>query len=372
MNLYEMSNISIPQLEQIQNSKTLSEDNYKLLLNICDILTSLGVNHISNKKLSFIPNNLDNYLELMILLLNHPSIIISSSSLHFWIIALQSMNLKEKNVLKKYIPLILERILNELSKGKVFSELIEEYYINIDFELKTDDNEITLMFEQRVINLIKLFMNYMPLEIYNWIIEKIMKIMNSSDPASLDEIGCYRDDSVYYKTYSASVKIYQIVASAISDDVKKFELVKESMIQFYNFLINYNTNLFKYVTYKLNSDTNKYYEISKSIRQKAITSLTDMALIIPDIYMKYYNEICNTIMNISCNEEITYENLLSLKQLLIIVCYHSNLDIETKKKYISNVFNTIIKEWIDESKNGEIYRTINTYMEFIGIYELSE
>jgi len=71
---------------------------------------------VSNKKLSFIPTNLDNYLESMVLLLNHPSIIISSSSLHFWIIALQSMNLKEKDVLKKYIPVVLERILNEFSK----------------------------------------------------------------------------------------------------------------------------------------------------------------------------------------------------------------------------------------------------------------
>jgi len=103
------------------------------------------------------------------------------------------------------------------------------------------------MFEQRVINLIKLFMNYIPLEIYNWIIEKIMKIMNSSDPSSMDEIGCYRDDSVYYKTYSASVKIYQIIASSISEDIKKFELTKDSMIQFYNFLINYNTNVIIYL-----------------------------------------------------------------------------------------------------------------------------
>jgi hypothetical protein len=249
-------------------------------------------------------------------------------------------------------------------------------------------------------------MNYIPLEIYNWIIEKIMKIMNSSDPSSMDEIGCYRDDSVYYKTYSASVKIYQIIASSISEDIKKFELTKDSMIQFYNFLINYNTNdpfisikyirmlsffviliknkeetnyllllfekLFSYVTYKLNSNTNKYFEISKSIRQKAITSLTDMALIIPDIYMRYYNEICTTIMNISCNDEITYENILSLKQLLIIICYHSSLDIETKKKYIGEVFNTVMQEWIEESKNGEIYSTVTIYMEYIGIYELSE
>jgi len=406
MSLYEVSNLSIEQLQQIQNTKKLSEDNYKLLLNITEILTSLGVNHVSNKKLSFIPTNLDNYLESMILLLNHPSIIISSSSLHFWIIALQSMNLKEKNVLKKYIPIVLERILNEFSKGKVFSDPIEEYYINIDFELKTDDNEITLIFEQRVINLIKLFTNYMPLEVYNWIIEKIMNIMNTSDSSSMDEIGCYRNDSVYYKTYSANVKIYQIIASSISDDIKKFELTKNSMMQFYNFLINYNTNdpfisikyirmlsffviliknseesnyllllfekLFSYITYKLNSDTNKYFEISKSIRQKAITSLTDMALIIPDIFMRYYNEICNTIMNISCNDEITYENLLSLKQLLIIICYHSTLEIELKKKYIEEVFNTIMQEWIQESNNGEIYSTTQKYMEYIGIYELSE
>lgn len=406
MSLYEVSNVSIEQLQQIQNSKKLSEDNYKLLLNITEILTSLGVNHVSNKKLSFIPTNLDNYLESMILLLNHPSIIISSSSLHFWIIALQSMNLKEKNVLKKYIPIVLERILNEFSKGKVFSDPIEEYYINIDFELKTDDNEITLIFEQRVINLIKLFTNYMPLEVYNWIIEKIMNIMNTSDPSSMDEIGCYRNDSIYYKTYSANVKIYQIIASSISDDIKKFELTKNSMMQFYNFLINYNTNdpfisikyirmlsffviliknseesnyllllfekLFSYITYKLNSDTNKYFEISKSIRQKAITSLTDMALIIPDIFMRYYNEICNTIMNISCNDEITYENLLSLKQLLIIICYHSTLEIELKKKYIEEVFNTIMQEWIQESNNGEIYSTTQKYMEYIGIYEFSD
>ncbi|ORX53378.1 hypothetical protein BCR36DRAFT_349251 [Piromyces finnis] len=406
MSLYDITNISIQQLQQIQNTKSLSEDNYKLLLNINNILTELGVNHVSNKKLSFIPNNLDNFLESMILLLNHPSIIISSSSLHFWIIALQSMNLKEKNILKKYIPLVLERILEEFSKGKVFSDPIEEYYINIDFELKTDDNEITLIFEQRVINLIKLFTNYMPLDVYNWIIEKITKIMSSSDPSSTDEFRCYRDDSTYYKTYSATVKIYQIIASSISDDINKFELTKNSMIQFYNFLINFNTNdpflsikyirmlsffviliknseetnyllmlfekLFSYVTYKLNANTTKYYEISKSIRQKAITSLTDMSLIIPNIFMRYYNEICNTIMNISCNDEITYDNLLALKQLLIIINYHSTLDIETKKKNIEEVFNTIIQEWIEESKNGDIYSNVQKYMEYIGIYELSE
>ncbi|ORX83318.1 ARM repeat-containing protein [Anaeromyces robustus] len=407
--LYEVSNftnVTIQQLQQIQYSKNLIEDNYKLLLHVNDILTTLGVNHISNKKLSFIPNNLDNFFDLMMLLLNHPSIIISSSSLHFWIIAFQSMNLKEKGVLKKYIPLILERILNEFSKGKVFSDLIEEYYINIDFELKTDDNEISLMFEQRVINLIKLFTNYMPLEVYNWVTGKIIEIMNSSDPSSLDELGCYRNDSVYYKIYSATVKIYQIVASSISDDINKFNLVKDTMIQFYNFLINYSTfdpfisikyirmlsffviliknseetnyllllfeKLFSYVTYKLTADSTKYYEISKSIRQKAITSLTDMALIIPDIFMRYYNEICNTIMKISCNDDITYENLLSLKQLLIIICYHSNLKIEDKKKYIEEVFNTIMQEWIEESKNGEIYSSPEIYMEYIGVRELSE
>jgi len=88
--------------------------------------------------------------------------------------------------------------------------------------------------------------------------------------------------------------------------------------------------------------------------------------------MRYYNEICNTIMNISCNDEITYENLLSLKQLLIIICYHSTLEIELKKKYIEEVFNTIMQEWIQESNNGEIYSTTQKYMEYIGIYELSE
>ncbi|OUM67128.1 hypothetical protein PIROE2DRAFT_5508 [Piromyces sp. E2] len=137
-------------------------------------------------------------------------------------------------------------------------------------------------------------------------------------------------------------------------------------------IINNLKKLFSYVTYKLNVNTTKYYEISKSIRQKAITSLTDMALIIPDIFMRYYSEICNTIMNISCNDEITYDNLLSLKQLLIIISYHSTLNIETKKKYIEEVFNTIIQEWIEESNNGDIYSNIQKYMEYIGIYELSE
>jgi len=83
----------------------------------------------------------------------------------------------------------------------------------------------------------------MPLDVYNWIIEKITKIMNSSDPSSMDEFGCYRDDSVYYKTFSATIKIYQIIASSISDDMNKFELTKNSMMQFYNFAINYNTNV---------------------------------------------------------------------------------------------------------------------------------
>jgi len=38
MSLYEVSNVSIEQLQQIQNSKKLSEDNYKLLLNITEVL----------------------------------------------------------------------------------------------------------------------------------------------------------------------------------------------------------------------------------------------------------------------------------------------------------------------------------------------
>ena len=72
------------------------------------------------------------------LLLNHPSIIISSSSLHFWIIALQSMNLKEKNVLRKYIPLVLERILNEFSKVCILNINITTYkYIYSKFMLFT-------------------------------------------------------------------------------------------------------------------------------------------------------------------------------------------------------------------------------------------
>jgi len=31
-----------------------------------------------------------------------------------------------------------------------------------------------------------------------------------------------------------------------------------------------------------------------------------------------------------------------------------------------------MQEWIEESKNGEIYSTVTIYMEYIGIYELSE
>jgi len=38
MSLYEVSNVSIEQLQQIQNSKNLPEDNYKLLLSIAEVL----------------------------------------------------------------------------------------------------------------------------------------------------------------------------------------------------------------------------------------------------------------------------------------------------------------------------------------------
>jgi len=31
-----------------------------------------------------------------------------------------------------------------------------------------------------------------------------------------------------------------------------------------------------------------------------------------------------------------------------------------------------MQEWIEESKNGDIYSSIQKYMEYIGIYELSE
>ncbi|KAJ3224559.1 hypothetical protein HK099_008240 [Clydaea vesicula] len=227
--------VVVDDIDRAEQNAKVSEDDYIVIKRLAQAITALGENYVCHKTTKKIPN-LIRFLEEMLVLSDHPSLIVAMQPTNFWTLILRHESLKVSEEVLAVMPPLLELSAKKVSKSEAASKSnLNSNYSNIDFDGHTEQLAFGMLIRQKYLEICKLIAINKPLDSYKWMLSRIEYRFGSiPNPEELTNLtgrnnlnqyffayltfsadGLVTFDTPFYHHFEADVNIMSIVLSVL-------------------------------------------------------------------------------------------------------------------------------------------------------------
>ncbi|KAG4305840.1 hypothetical protein PORY_000750 [Pneumocystis oryctolagi] len=378
---------------QIQHNdyNNFDEKKYTFLKKIVETIIALGTSHIlnNNKKDTFCHLNI--YLDLVIFITKHPSLIVSSISLPFWITLLKS-HLNKENATISILPHLLDVISNRLIRYENAQILLknspEIKFLNHDIEtvqemhtrdcLSYAQQHIKVFFEtcsdlisddQTVSS--KKKTNYLFYDSNFTFIETILKGYKVLDEENkhlhndLKEVLLSFLIYCFQKTVDMNIKEPLILSRQIQILITFLCFFKKK-----EFLIPVLEKTISAAVYSHSySNFDKIQEIYE-LRRKCNQELLRLALELSDLLWSIYPQLEKIIYGI-INEEFNENENTVFNTFLLIISQKSNNTLDEKMYHFQYITSRLINAWNKTTSRFD-FTVFNGFFDLLGLQKIAQ
>ncbi|KAI8813395.1 armadillo-type protein [Cladochytrium replicatum] len=363
-------------IDTIEQMSPITRDGYPYAKLLASVFVTLGERHVVVKNADKVPPNFARFLEFMLVVSHHPSPVICSTSVNFWVELLKDDTLgKLPDVVSLFPRLLLLVTTRCIKASTVMSSAAGQYYCELEYDNKSEFETAHNSLRQRCLKVLELISDLKCLETFNWMASRIVASFN--DPRTLLKPATTIDEifsvngyiletfMVWYqkKSKGEGSGVEEIVRPnilALVDKIVDFvhedpSVVREqlSMIVCCASILPYNVEiltrtmrkLFAFVSYRIDLEKSQLDEDAKAVRNKAAGSLIKLALEMPDILMTVFNDVAQLVQEMQVNPNQMWGVKNQLQDLLTAIIVFSSIDDQQKRIRFDAVTEPLIREW---------------------------
>ncbi|KAK5664673.1 karyopherin [Batrachochytrium dendrobatidis] len=355
-------------IEQAQQDVFIPECDYIYLKRLAHAIASLGNYQICFRKNTVCPQRFEEYMQLILLMISHPSLIVSGHAVSFLLEAIKHDFIRV-SCLQPYILLILDKFLFKLlSRSAMSNKSLPGYrYAAIDFDTDFEIDHASMGSTQRMTDAIRLIPPILPDKVFEWLRAKCTSMLNSPTISSSEcQAISTMTDCIMSGIPSESVR---------GSDINQIELAKSIMLLLVQ-LIDYNGNqnmaiviyqlqmivafseymdlypeillkclekFFGFVVYTQPNEKDFIQqqkilsESTRNLRRKAAASLVRIGSTMPNLLQPLLPQIMPLVSNyIQSSQLMRIEQTLMIEFLVAIIC-GSSMEIHSKSSMLQDV-----------------------------------
>ncbi|TPX35927.1 hypothetical protein SmJEL517_g01740 [Synchytrium microbalum] len=401
-------------LNTIEQTVLVPEQEYAFLKRFVQAYTLIGENHVCMKKqVSVVPQSLNKYLTLMILIADHPSLLLSSSTDTFFSEILKHENFKNTAEIQAIMPKLLEHSIEGISTSVEISE-VSKYYRDLDFATTSEYNMYLQTNRVKIKEIVKSIVALKPVESFQWLIGRIQStLVVPVESSSLNEKGMLTPQAPVYRAFETTANLVEIMVPGIPVEIIKgtdaskiaihqqlLPLMQQAVQAIINYVSNDSsilrfqismilpfaavlstsrdllmatlTKLFSMVSFTMLSETNAVQqrwpmsEETKIVRIKACTSLSKLGVVMADELFTVYDQITGAIAGLIQKGLLFEEEHRHLAEAQITILHYSSLAPDEKRLRLKVVVDPYIQNWASVPM-AEFASSPTNFMTFLGI-----
>ncbi|KAJ3090614.1 hypothetical protein HK102_003205 [Quaeritorhiza haematococci] len=367
-------------IDTVEQWNVIPEDDYPYVKRLAQALVALGENHICFKRNTSTPPMFYRYLEQLLVIMDHPSILLSSTTASFWTEALKHEYVGATAEIIQVMPNLLEQAALRIMKvdGADLNAAVD-YYKEIDFDSTAEFVTYANAYRQRMLDLIKPITNAKPLATFLWVSERTQATLSSVPSSSdLNDLGFCKTNSPYFKSFDVTTTLLTTIVGALpknqdsTEDVALQEQLVPTLVQLMRFVVEFETKMFGMVSYTMPDEQNFIERRvflrseTKILRAKATGSLTKLAIAMPDVFMGIYQDVLNTVRRLIENGLVTSREKILLLELLVTIVFFSNVPMEQKRSFIDSVVEPVFRDWGNLPVSASMSSTPAAFLRFLG------
>ncbi|EGG15791.1 armadillo-like helical domain-containing protein [Cavenderia fasciculata] len=361
------------------------EDDYVFQKRMAQMLTILGTTHLSyyssireqDRKL---PNNYQSFLQMMLQLLQHPSVLMTSLSIPFW-----NAFLKNQDIIKPidYMDSLLKELL-VCSQSKILKvgdpdkqdQTIQSKYSSIDFGTSKEWGQFFGTVRSRFIDLTKLISNLSPEIAIEFIIKKSIEMIPAIKSTTLaltheqtlilESISFYLEvvvqnlPALFFQVdskYQSSIKLTeQLLQELFQNDFKDANATSfqiDCIRPFTSYYSHHGSSL-QFILKKLvpliafknpTLDQPKMTVSTQHCRRRAISSLIHLATELTDQMKPFLNDLYQSIIQLFQMELLLDSEKVMLFHLLMIFANEYN-NYQQSLGFLKEFIQPVLNNWV--------------------------
>ena len=394
-----MKNNGAGNVEEDDRERHISEE-YPLLKRIAQFWCDVGIHHICHKKAESAPDNLDNYIQVLIQLTKHQSLTISSIAVHTWLALARAEVIAKSPCLTSSYQHIFEILVMKLNKYPVLivgedeedDAPLSARYSNADYEVIQEFHTAFGSFRSQAANMMKLIVTKSPLSCIQTVSALVLNVISQPEP-KYGQAKIVKNDwnanhlltvtSRYYCLWDTAVTAIHFTFPVISPAMRNvnsdaYLQIRQASMQMFETLLNYSAaadpliisrqldglssfthffdadsrqlafmllqKMFSFVTFTLPNerktvdDAWDVSEDTKALRRKACSSLLRIVPALGEILHSIYNEIVGEISRLIRDQLISLPEEANLEEFQAAIIFHSTLSGEAKFNAYQTIF----------------------------------
>ncbi|KAI9204326.1 armadillo-type protein [Polychytrium aggregatum] len=399
----------INSIDILQQTLLVSEDNYPFLKRLAQALVAVGERQICIKKNDSTPPLFESYLAMLMVVFDHPSLLVASSAAYLWPDFLKHTYFKKSPQVLACISKLLGGIPQKLLLTNQ-ANLTEasEHYNQIDFDTAGEYFQFASSFRMKCLEIIKQAVQLEPSATFLWICSEISAIMTDKpSPSELNALGYCRGDSKYYLRFQNLCVVLESIVSALSKDAifgdskDAFE-IRNYMTKLCDMLITYEYmdpritkvqlsmiaslvdvlgssrehllkalhKLFTFVSFVMVDEVDNVAagrplrDETFELRVKAASCLVRVGTAMPDALMGLYPDIAAAVDGLISSPAVTLVEKTLLHEFKASIIFYSSIEPAQRTYLWNQIMDPCIKVWAETisvgalSSGEELYRLL--------------
>ncbi|KAJ3168665.1 hypothetical protein HDU88_001558 [Geranomyces variabilis] len=371
----------------IDQAAAFDDEEYRFLKRLTQAVVAFGEVHIVGKKITTTPPNFSMYLGFLLLISDHPSLLVSSASAPLWFELLKHDHFKQTSELHAALPRLLEIMSGRICKtGNSVSEAAESYN-SADFDDDDQLEQTASELRPRLLQIVRSVASIEPDASFNWISTRIQAMISTPPPLTeLSESGFLDSKSPFVHLFDGNCELQGLVIkgsqSALHAKNGNPTALINGMMELVDAILNYQTldpvlvriqlrmvtmfaevlsaspplilrcvqKMYEFVTFAM-PDEKDFIEKHESVREEtrllrrtACSSLVRLAVAMPDVLIDLYGEICPAIQTLIADRKVVRMEQTLLIEFLLSIVYFSRAPIEEQKEAFTALLSPTLRE----------------------------
>ncbi|TPX62346.1 hypothetical protein PhCBS80983_g00487 [Powellomyces hirtus] len=351
---------------RIDQSAILDDDTYTFIKRLTQITVALGEVHITVRKATSTPPILAKYLSLLLLIFDHPSLMIASTAASLWTAELHSV-----------LPRLLDVVAARFCKlGNSVSEAAATYK-DMDFDAKDQLDFVSGEFYQRTQTMVSSIAAIETNASFIWIANRIQAMLTSQpDPSSTNGFGFQEPSSPYVQLFEGNCELLGLVirgsqSTQLMQEGGSERNLISGMMELVEAILSYHTmdpilvqlqlrmvvvfaevlstsnspplvlrcvqKMSTFITFVMPDEEDfisKHLSIreeTRLLRRTACSSLVRLAVAMPDVLINNYEELASAIQRLIAEQRVLRAEQTFLTEFLLSVVFFSRTPVEGKQ-----------------------------------------
>ncbi|KAH6572310.1 hypothetical protein BASA81_012010 [Batrachochytrium salamandrivorans] len=382
-------------IEKAQESVYIPDQDYVYLKRLAHAITALGDHQICFKRNTTCPQRFDEYMQLVLLMTAHPSLIVSGYAVSFLLEAIKHEYMRTSCMGPCILPILDRLLLKLLSRSNMANKSSPVYrYAVIDFDSSTEIEQACLGSIQRIIDVARLLSPIHPYNVFGWLQDKCFSMLSSPNisPSECYAIATMTDCIIgslppiavrgsdanqqdltknmmsllvrlidYDGNQDSAIVVYQLqMIVAFSDFMDLYpEILPKCLEKFFSFVVFTQASENHFI-----QNHTPISENTRNVRRKAAASLVRIGSAMPNLLQPLLDQIMPVVSNyIQTNQLLRIEQTLLIEFIVAIIC-GSSMPAEIK----CTTFQNLLSWDLEHFRSTEIYvGSTEQFFEAIGV-----